>query len=89
MALGALTDGSIPFRVARVTPVSANREGRNFFEVEGELDAAPAGATSASARLRPGLQGVAKIDAGRRPFAWIWTHRLTDWLRLTFWSWGL
>ena len=66
----------------RVTPVSTNRDGRNFFEVEGELEAA-------SATLRPGLQGVAKIEAGKRSFAWIWTHRLTEWAGLTLWSWGL
>jgi len=59
LALGAL-ERSLPFRVNRVTPVSTNRDGRNFFEVEGELE-------EASARLRPGLQGVAKIEAGRRP----------------------
>jgi multidrug efflux pump subunit AcrA (membrane-fusion protein) len=82
VALGALTQSALPFRVARVTPVSSNRDGRNFFEVEGELaQAAPA--------LRPGLQGIAKIDAGRQSLAWIWTHRLFDWLRLTLWSWGL
>jgi len=82
VALGALTERSLSFRVARVTPVSSNREARNFFEVEGELDAP-------SSRLRPGLQGIAKIEAGQHSLAWIWTHRLFDWLRLTAWSWGL
>jgi hypothetical protein len=65
-----------------VTPVSSNRDGRNFFEVEGELEKTAAG-------LRPGLQGIAKIEAGREPLAWIWTHRFFDWMKLTLWSWGL
>lgn len=82
VSLGALTERSLPFRVARVTPVSSNRDARNFFEVEGELE-------EASASLRPGLQGVAKIEAGERTLAWIWTHRLVEWLRLTLWSWGM
>lgn len=82
MALGAITDSALPFTVARVTPVSSNRDGRNFFEVEGALESHAAG-------LRPGLQGVAKIEAGREPLAWIWTHRFFDWLKLTLWSWGL
>ena len=82
VSLGALTERALGFRVARVTPVSSNRDARNFFEVEGELEAP-------SSRLRPGLQGVAKIEAGERSLAWIWTHRLFDWLRLTVWSWGL
>lgn len=82
MALGAITDSGLPFTVARVTPVSSNRDGRNFFEVEGAVEGNTAG-------LRPGLQGIAKIDAGREPLAWIWTHRFFEWLKLTLWSWGL
>lgn len=82
MALGAITEAALPFTVARVTPVSSNRDGRNFFEVEGGLVESAAG-------LRPGLQGIAKIEAGREPLAWIWTHRFFDWLKLTLWSWGL
>jgi multidrug resistance efflux pump len=81
VALGAL-DQALPFQVARVTPVATTRDGRNFFEVEGALEESPA-------MLRPGLQGVAKIEAGSRSLAWIWTHRLFDWVRLAVWSWGL
>jgi multidrug resistance efflux pump len=82
LALGALSDRALAFRIARVTPVASTRDARNFFEVEGEFDEAPA-------KMRPGLQGVAKIDAGTRPLVWIWTHRMVDWLRLTLWSWGM
>jgi biotin carboxyl carrier protein len=81
VALGAL-DRALPFRVARVTPVATTRDGRNFFEVEGELDESPT-------MLRPGLQGVAKIDAGSHSLAWIGSHRLLEWARLGLWSWGL
>jgi hypothetical protein len=28
--------------------------------------------------LRPGLAGVAKVEAGTRSLLWIWTHRLYD-----------
>jgi multidrug resistance efflux pump len=82
VTMGALSDRALTFRIDRVTPVATAREARNFFEVEGKLGEAPA-------MLRPGLQGVAKIDAGNRPLAWIWTHRLIDWLRLALWSMGL
>jgi hypothetical protein len=34
------------------------------------------------------MRGVAKIAAGERSAAWIATHRLLDWLRLTAWSLG-
>ncbi|MDB5863901.1 MAG: hypothetical protein JWO70_1707 [Betaproteobacteria bacterium] len=80
VALGALSERALSFRVARVTPVATARDGRNFFEVEAELgEAAP---------LRPGLRGVAKIDAGTSSIAWAWTHRLFDWMRFALWSWG-
>ncbi len=42
---------------------------------------------AATAALRPGLEGVAKIEVGRRRLVWIWTHELFDWIRLWAWSW--
>ena len=64
-----------------MTPVAVTKDGRNFFEVEAELEQ--------SAPLRPGLRGVAKIEAGKSSIAWAWTHRLLDWMRLTLFSWGM
>ena len=84
VALGAFSDRTIGFHIKTVTPVATTREGRNFFEVIAELEGA-----GSMPGLRPGLQGVAKVDAGSAPLAWIWTHRLIGWLRLTLWSWGL
>jgi len=83
---GELTVASIPgerfpFTVSRVTPVNTAKEGHNFFRVEATLDDA------AGARLRPGMEGVGKVDIEERKLIWIWTHRFTDWLRLKIWSW--
>lgn len=80
VALGAL-DRTIAFRVRTVTPVAVARDGRNFFEVIAELE-------TTLPMLRPGLQGVAKIDAGSHTLGWVLTHRLTDWVRLSLWSLG-
>jgi hypothetical protein len=33
------------------------------------------------------MTGVAKIEAGRRSYLWIATHRLVDFLRLKLWWW--
>jgi multidrug efflux pump subunit AcrA (membrane-fusion protein) len=82
VALGALAERALAFVVAKVTPVAVTRDGRNFFEVEGRLEDSPA-------LLRPGLQGVARIEAGRHPLAWIWTHRFSETVRVALWSWGL
>ncbi len=37
--------------------------------------------------LRPGMEGVGKVEIGRRRLGWIWLHPLSDWLRLWSWSW--
>ncbi len=81
LALAALPHATLDFRVVRVTPVATAKDGRNFYEVEAQLDATPAG-------MRPGLQGVAKIAASQQSLAWIWTHRVADWTRLAIWSLG-
>jgi multidrug resistance efflux pump len=69
----------LPFTIERITPVSIAKEGRNYFEVEARLERIPA-------VLRPGMQGVAKIDVGARQLLWIWTHRPREWLSQRFWS---
>jgi hypothetical protein len=28
---------------------------------------------------------VAKIHIGKRSYAWLWTHRLVDWLQMKLW----
>jgi len=71
-----------PFRVTRITPLSTAEEGRNFFRVEGHLDTTAPG-------LRPGLQGVGKIEAGEHSLAWIVGHRAWEWLALKLWAWGV
>jgi multidrug efflux pump subunit AcrA (membrane-fusion protein) len=83
---GELTIASMPgerlaIAVKSVTPVNTAREGRNYFKVEAALDA------DAGERLRPGMQGVAKIHVDERKLVWIWTRSFTDWLRLWLWSW--
>ena len=69
-------------RCRRVTPLSTTLEGRNFFRVEAHLE-------SGWDRLRPGMEGVGKVVVDQRRLIWIWTHGLTDWLRLAWWKWGL
>ncbi len=38
-----------------------------------------------SALLNPGMTGIAKVDAGQRPLAWIWFHRVYHWFGLWLW----
>ena len=50
------------------------------FRVEARLDGLHTG-------LRPGMDGVAKIDIGERSLLWIWTHSALEWLRMAWWAW--
>jgi RND family efflux transporter MFP subunit len=80
LALSALPNEPLALRVENITPVATAEDGHNFFRVEASLE-------QPLAILRPGMAGVARIEAGRRRLAWIWTHDLVDWLRLLAWSW--
>jgi RND family efflux transporter MFP subunit len=78
---GELTVTSMPgerfaFRVKTITPVNVAREGRNYYRVEAVLG------EDARTRLRPGMEGVAKIANEERKLVWIWTHGFTDRARL-------
>ena len=81
LVLTSLPGEHYPFAVTKLTPVAAAKEGRNVFRVEAQLDSA------AGARLRPGMEGVAKIDVGEGRLAWIWSRRLVQWLSLKSWAW--
>jgi len=80
LALTGFPGDYLPFSVTRITPMSTAADGRNVFAVEAQLDRTPA-------LVRPGMEGVGKIDIGQRRLIWIWTHKLGDWLRLWTWSW--
>jgi len=81
VVLSSLPHDTFAFTVKQVTPVSLAEEGRNYFRIEAELDQAPD-------LLRPGMEGVGKVVAGRCSLLWIWTHRVVEWMVLTFWQWA-
>ncbi len=76
-----------PLRLSRITPVAEPREGINSFRLEAALVADPDSGADELARLRPGMEGVVKIDVEDALLSWIWTRRLTDWVRRTLWVW--
>ncbi|MGI9333340.1 MAG: HlyD family efflux transporter periplasmic adaptor subunit [Gammaproteobacteria bacterium] len=79
LTLSAVPSKTLEFVVRKLTPVSDAGAGRNTFRVEAELE-------QANIPLRPGMQGVGKIQVERRRLLWIWTHRMTDWIRLELWA---
>ena len=82
LTLASLSERNLPLKVERITSVAKAEDGANIFRVEASLPNAPA-------VLRPGMEGIGKIDAGRERLVWIWTHEMVDWFRLWLWSWWL
>jgi multidrug resistance efflux pump len=80
LVVSALPNENLPFVVDKVTPIAEARGGRNVFRVEGRLG-------DNLSRLRPGMEGLGKIEIGRRNLAWIWLHPLIDWARIWSWRW--
>lgn len=80
LMIAGIVDGAMPLSVSKITPMATARDGHNFFRVEASLEKMPA-------NLRPGMEGVGKINVGERRLWWVLTHSFTDWLRLTLWNW--
>jgi RND family efflux transporter MFP subunit len=80
LVLSALPDRHFGLHVVRVTPIAEQSDGNNTFRVEARLD-------QTSPQLRPNMEGVAKLNAGRHLLIWAWTHHLIDAIRLGLWSW--
>jgi multidrug resistance efflux pump len=81
LALTSAPEDSMPITVEKITPLATAEEGRNYFSVEARLDGA------ITPLLRPGMEGVGKIDVDQRKLIWIWTHKIVHWFRMFFWTW--
>lgn len=79
--IAALPGDPIPFEVDQVVPLAVSGEGNSYFRIEAEFD-------QVTPTLRPGMEGVARLDMGKRKLLWIWTHKLVDKVRLWIWSIG-
>ncbi len=80
LLLSALPQQRFSLSIERITPVSTAEEGENYFRVEAQL-------LESGEQLRPGMEGVAKIDIGERSLAWIWSYEIIDWFKRWRWRW--
>lgn len=81
---GSLQLSSVPglalqLELRHIHPFSERHEGASYFPAEAVLH-------GETAQLRPGMQGIASLEAGRRNLLGIWTRGLVEWLRLKWWS---
>jgi biotin carboxyl carrier protein len=83
LATAAEPGRRIRFVIERVIPVAEVVEQKNVFQARATLEGVDLAADFA--RMRPGLEGVAKVEIERRHYAWIWTRRLVNWVRMKLW----
>ena len=81
LALAGMPGEYLAIEVDKVTPISNAEEGINYFRVESRL------IEGDLTRLRPGMEGVGKVDVEQRKLIWIWTHKVIHWFRMFLWSW--
>jgi RND family efflux transporter MFP subunit len=82
LVIAALPETPMNITVDNITPMASTGKNGNYFRVEATLE-------TPTPALRPGMQGVAKVEKGERSLLWIWTHGVIDGLRLWAWSLGL
>ena len=80
LILSGIVEENLSFVVTKVTPVTEVEDGGNYFRVEGQL-------TEHRDFLRPGMEGVGKIEIDNRKLIWILTHESINWVRLKIWTW--
>ncbi len=69
--------------ITRIIPVASAKNGGNYFRVEATI------ADKDKNILRPGMQGIAKVEVSRESVLWVWTHSVIERLRLWLWSVGV
>lgn len=74
----AFPDRAWSVRVDGITPATRVEDGVNAFEVRAELE-------GDRERLRPGMEGVVRLDGERRRLVTIWLEPAWTWLRLALW----
>lgn len=82
-AIGQIATKAYPahpfdFEIETIVPLATPTEGENAFEVRGRL-------LGETAWLRPGMEGLAKFDTGKRSLMGIASRRIVDTLRIWLW----
>jgi biotin carboxyl carrier protein len=78
LATASYPDKPIRFIIERIDPMAEVVNQRNVFKVRARL-------TETYPWMRPGMEGVAKVEVGEKHYAWIWTRKLNNWLRMKLW----
>lgn len=66
------------FEIERIDPTAQIADQRNVFYAQARLLDTPRW-------LRPGMEGLSKVDVGPARYAWLWTRDLMNWVRMKLW----
>ena len=78
LALVSYPGRKIKFVVERINPIAQVEDQRNIFKVRVQLQETYPG-------MRPGMEGIAKVTIGKRKYAWIWSRKIVNWVRMKLW----
>jgi len=78
LAAAAFPTERIRVVVEAIDPVAEVVDRRNAFPVRLRLESRPPW-------MRPGMEGLARVEIGERSYGWILFHRVVDWVRMAFW----
>ena len=73
----------LAINISRIIPISSVSNGGNYFRVEASFP------DINDTRLKPGMQGITKVEVGEDSILWVLSHTLVERIRLWFWSLGV
>ncbi len=79
LVLKAFPDRKTGFRIEQISGAIEQPDGLITFSVIAAITA------DNIDKLRPGMSGVARVNAGERSMLWIQSHETVDWIRLALW----
>ena len=79
IAFASMPKHKFAVRLDRIEPAAQVKEAGNTFTARCAV------VSPSESWWRPGMSGVAKLDAGRRTMLWVLAHRTVDFLRMQFW----
>jgi len=82
LTLASQPNNILPIKIDNIMPISVAENGYNYFRVEAQL-------LADTAQLRPGMQGIGKINIDKKRLLWIWLRPLIQKVRYLLWSFSL
>ncbi|SFG42926.1 efflux RND transporter periplasmic adaptor subunit [Neptunomonas qingdaonensis] len=80
LKLAALPDSVFDISLSKASPLFFEEDNQIVYLAEADLPAV------ALELLRPGMEGIARVDVGHYSLGWVLTHHFIDWLQVAIWK---